>query len=275
MKILIPVDGSAYSDAALDFVAARPFRDGDHPQIDLLNVQLPVPPRAGRVVGADVVRAWHEANSQKVLKPARERLWRAGMDPAWMYRVGSPGLEIAKWADQHGTDLIVMGSHGYSAVKGLIFGSVAQKVLAWTTVPVLAVRTATAPRRKSLRVAIALDGSDYGTEAVRYVIAHRALFGVRPEITLLNVAAADDRLLHEQVLGPAAGQCAAAGIEAGQARLVGDPGEEIARYANESKPDLLVMGSHGRGLFTAALLGSVAWRAAASCRTPLLLIRKP
>jgi nucleotide-binding universal stress UspA family protein len=275
MKILIPVDGSPCSDAALEFVAARPFRDGDHPQIDLLNVQLPVPPRAGRAVGAEIVRAWHEANSQKVLKPAIDTLWRANMDPAWTYRVGNPGLEIARWADDHGTDLIVMGSHGHTAVKGLLFGSVTEKVLASTAVPVLAIREAKAPRRKSLEVAVALDGSPYGAAAARYVVAHRALFGPRPVFTLLHVAEAADPLEFESVLDPARDQFAAQGIEAAEARLVGNAATEIANYARSAKPDILVMGSHGHGLLTAAFLGSVAWRVAASCRTPLLLVRKP
>lgn len=57
MNILIPVDGSPYSDAALAFMAARPFKDGHHPQIDLLNVQRPLPPRAGRAVGAEWARS--------------------------------------------------------------------------------------------------------------------------------------------------------------------------------------------------------------------------
>jgi nucleotide-binding universal stress UspA family protein len=234
-----------------------------------------VPPRAGRAVGAEIVRAWHEANSQKVLKPAIDTLWRANMDPAWAYRVGNPGLEIARWADDQGTDLIVMGSHGHTAVKGLLFGSVTEKVLASTTVPVLAIREAKAPRRKSLEVAIALDGSAYGAAAARYVVAHRALFGPRPAFTLLHVAEAADPLVFESVLDPARDQFAAAGIEAAEARLVGNPAAEIASYARTEKPDILVMGSHGHGLLTAAFLGSVAWRVAASCRTPLLLVRKP
>lgn len=274
MKILIPVDGSPCSDAALEFVAARPLRNGDHPQIDLLNVQWPVPPRAGRAVGADIVRAWHEANAQKVLKPAIDTLWRANMDPAWAYRVGDPGLEIANWADKHDTDLIVMGSHGHTAIKGLLFGSVTAKVLAATHVPVLAIREARAPRRKSLHVAIALDGSAYGAAAVRYIVSHRALFGPSPEFTLLHVAEAPDPLAFESVLDPARDQFAAAGVVAAEARLVGNAAAEIAAYARTAKPDILVMGSHGRGLFTSAFLGSVAWRVAATCRTPLLLIRR-
>ena len=39
MNILIPVDGSPYSNAALAFMAARPFKDAHRPQIDLLLIE--------------------------------------------------------------------------------------------------------------------------------------------------------------------------------------------------------------------------------------------
>ena len=56
MKLLVPVDGSEASNAALDFVAARvkvanAFPD---PEVRLLNVQWPIPPRAARAAGLGV-----------------------------------------------------------------------------------------------------------------------------------------------------------------------------------------------------------------------------
>jgi nucleotide-binding universal stress UspA family protein len=59
-------------------------------------------------------------------------------------------------------------------------------------------------------------------------------------------------------------------------RLTGnDAGDEIAAYARRARLDVLVMGSHGRGAFKAAVLGSVATRVAARCRIPLLIVRRP
>ena len=288
MRILIPVDGSPYGTAALEFIAARRFGDGDRPQIDLLNVQLPIPPRAGRAVGAEFVRALHEAESSKVLKPAVSLLRAAHLDPAWYYRVGNPAVEIVEWAEANGADLIVIGSHGHTALEALLFGSVTQRVLASTTVPLLVLRTAKPPRRASLRVGIALDGSDYGVAAARYVLAHRRLFGPRPDVTLIHVVepTAGERSGGEPpsaaaaatiagVLDPVRAQFAQAGIAVHEHGLVGAPAEEIARFARQRRLDLLAMGSHGRGAFTAALLGSVASRVAATCSTPLLLLRLP
>jgi nucleotide-binding universal stress UspA family protein len=295
MKILIPVDGSACSTAALEFMAARPFGEGDRPRIDLLNVQLPIPPRAGRAVGAEFVRALHEAESSKVLKPALSLLRAAHLDPAWYYRVGSPAVEIVEWAETRGTDLIVIGSHGHTAIEAVLFGSVTQKVLASTTVPLLVIRAAKPPRRASLRVGIALDGSAYGTEAARFVLAHRRLLGPRPIVTLIHVAEPTTEAGRDAerarapgtnpspaaaatvagILDPVRAQFAQSGLAVHEHALVGEPAEEIARFARHRRLDLLAMGSHGRGAFTAAMLGSVASRVAATCSTPLLLLRLP
>jgi nucleotide-binding universal stress UspA family protein len=64
-----------------------------------------------------------------------------------------------------------------------------------------------------------------------------------------------------------------AGIAVRQVDLSGEAGEQLAAYS-QRRLDVLVMGSHGQGLFKAAVLGSVATRVAARCTTPLLLIRK-
>ncbi|KQQ97147.1 universal stress protein [Massilia sp. Leaf139] len=56
-------------------------------------------------------------------------------------RIGSaPGREIVKAAKEHGCDLIVMGAHGPFDANTLFTGSVAQHVLAWSSIPVLLLR---------------------------------------------------------------------------------------------------------------------------------------
>ncbi len=297
MNILIPVDGSPCSNAALAFIAARPFKDVNRPEIDLLNVQTPIPPRAGRAVGAEWARSWYESESRKVLKPAVLMLQQGGLDPAWHSRVGSAAVEITDWVERHPVDLIVMGSHGHTALKGLVFGSVTQKVLANSTVPVLALRTHKAPSRASLRVGIALDGSEYGTAASDYVLNHRPLWGSRPVVTLIHVrdpaesalplsgntsappsdeveVAPLDSAAFDQVLEPVKRKFEEMHLAVKEQRIVGQPGEAIARIARTEGLDILVMGSHGRGALTAAFLGSAAWRVAATCETPLLLVRR-
>jgi nucleotide-binding universal stress UspA family protein len=298
MKLLMPVDGSPYSDAALKFIASRQFPKPQHPQVDLLNVQLPLPPRAGRAVGADLERSWHEAESRKILKPAVATLQQGGLDPANFYRVGNPGVEIADWAERHDIDLIVMGSHGRTGRFNVLVGSVANKVLAECCTPVLLLRSTTPPRRGSLRVGLAYDSSPYSKAALDFVTTHSVLFGPRFKLAVAHVvdevpaqvrkalkSVAGTEFTQNEVISlrkkafeaamaPARAALAKAGLAATEDMLVGsNPGDELAAWARRQKLDLLVMGSHGMSALKLAVLGSVAARVGAICDTPLLLVR--
>ena len=57
-----------------------------------------------------------------------------------MHKTGSPGEAIAKQANAGDFDLVMMGSHGHSALGNLVMGSVATKVMAHCGTPVLLVR---------------------------------------------------------------------------------------------------------------------------------------
>lgn len=171
MKLLIPVDGSAASNAALDFIASRASHLGVHPELRLLHVQFPIPLRAARVAGRELVRSYHQAEAEAILVPARERLAAAGLRPKAQHVVGSPGEVVSRTATHGHPDLVVMGSRGQTALKGLVFGSVTQSVLASSTAPLLVLREGAPPRAASLRVAIAVDGSRHGLAAVRSALA--------------------------------------------------------------------------------------------------------
>lgn len=297
MRILVPVDGSKHSRIALDFIASRSALIGGDPQVDVLNVQLPVPVRAAQLVGKAHVRSYYTEEADKVLRPVQARLRKAGVAATARYVVGHPSDEITAAAAKGKTDLIVMGSHGRSALKGLLLGSVTNAVLAQSRVPVLILRAREQIPADSLKVGIAIDGSKYGRAAVAYVLRHLQLFGASPKLTLLHVvqdyagtvmpdmagialpafSIEEVRSLQAQAFGkaiaPARKLLAKAGLQADEVCLVGNAGDELAAYARRKKLDLLVMGSHGYGAFKAAVMGSVATRTAATGNVPLLLIR--
>jgi nucleotide-binding universal stress UspA family protein len=297
MKILVPVDGSKYSHAAVNFIASRATLIGNAPEVRLLNVQLPIPVRAARVVGKDVVKSYYDDESAKALKGSLATLKKAGLTAAADYHIGHPGEEIAAAADASKADLVVMGSHGHGAFAGLVLGSVTNSVLARTKRPLLVLRESHAAKGDSLKVGIAVDGSKFGRGAVKYVIRHRDLFGAQPQFQLLNVVpdfagavmpdmagialpafsaeevAAMQSKSFDTVMKPALRLLDKAGLTAETVRLAGNPGDELAAYAKKKKLDVLVMGSHGYGAFKQAVLGSVATRVIAHCTTPVLLVR--
>jgi len=297
MKILVPVDGSRHSQAAVAFIASRSRLIGTDPDVRLLNVQLPIPTRAARVVGKEVAKSYYEDESAKALKGALAVLSKAGLSATGEYRVGYPAEAIAEAAEALDADLVVMGSHGHGALAGLLLGSVTNGVLARSKRPLLVLRESHAARGDSLKVGIAVDGSRFGREAVKYVIRHRDLFGAEPQLQLLNVVpdfagavmpdmagialpafsaedvAAMQAKTFDKVMRPALKLLAKAQLAADTVRLAGNPGDELAAYAKKKRLDLLVMGSHGYGAFRQAVMGSVATRVIAHCTTPVLLVR--
>ncbi len=298
MKILIPVDGSKFSTAAVGFVASRATLIGKNPSIELLNVQTPVPSRAASVVGKAAVKSYHDDEAARVLKPAVSALAKAGMTADSGYAIGHPAEEIARQADADDVDLIVMGAHGHGALMQLVFGSVTHGVLARTKRPVLLVRDRAAPKADSLRVGIAVDGSKYGRAAVRYVLKHRDLFGAAPAFILMHVvpdfagavmpdmaglalpAYSDEeikamqRKAFDTAVAPLRKLFEKDGVKFEEVCLSGAAAEEIAAFAKKRKLDVLVLGSHGHGAFKAAVLGSVVTRVAHISALPLLLVRE-
>lgn len=300
MKILIPVDGSEQANAALDFVASRTTLVGQQPEIQLVNVQPMLSARVTRAVGRSEAKAFQRAQADDVLRPAIARLKQAGVAARASYALGAGSEAIAAQAAHMHADLIVMGSRGHSGLKGLLFGSMTNAVLAGCTRPLLVLRSAKAPRRDSLAVGIAVDGSRYGLAAVRWVIRHRELFGAEPRIELIHVLDAGlarppveglayralpvcEQLADDHALAPTFDKAIAgaqkllskAGIGVTVARLIGAvAGDAIAVHARKRQLDVIVMGSHGHGAFKSLVLGSVAMRVAARSDKPLLLIRE-
>lgn len=298
MKILLSYDGSRHARRAVQFVAARSPLAGRDPTIWLLNVQTPMPNEIMTVATRKQANAIYARRAEDLLQPVRAQLKRAGLSVHTAHPVGLPGLHIARMASNKKVDLIVMGSHGRSAVAGMLLGSVASTVLAHCDNRVLLLRDGSVPRAASLRVGVAVDGSAYGEAATRYVLAHRELFGPQPHFALIHVVhdlpiqvktllanIADMSFTHEKVralrqqafnraVKSSLRLFGAAGQPVALVDRVGDAGRQIADYAQHHL-DLLVLGSHGQGLFKAAVIGSVASHVAAHCATPLLLIRKP
>ena len=141
MKILFAVDGSPRALAALDLLLARLEWFRERPTITLVHVHAALPyPGATAWVGRDNVQKYYEEETAKALQPAVDRLAAQGVAHQTKMLVGDPATEIAESARSEGHDLIVMGTHGHTALKNLVLGSVATKVLACATVPVLLLR---------------------------------------------------------------------------------------------------------------------------------------
>lgn len=140
MKILLAVDGSPFTQKMLDYLTGHPELFGPHNQFTVFTAVLALPPRARAAVGAEVAHGYYADEAAKVDVPAVAFLAQHGITPEVKYQVGPAGELIAQEATAGQFDLVVMGSHGHSALVNLVMGSVATQVLAHCKVPVLLVR---------------------------------------------------------------------------------------------------------------------------------------
>jgi nucleotide-binding universal stress UspA family protein len=146
MKILLAVDGSPCSDAAVAEIARRPWPDGSSVEV-LTAFDLPTPPTpeawalpVNYFAEMDVaLRKQAQSIIEGAIKTLRERLNKTiSVDGAIV--PGPPRTVILDEAEDWGADLIVLGSHGYRAWERFLLGSVSQSVVSHAKCSVEVVR---------------------------------------------------------------------------------------------------------------------------------------
>ena len=140
-----------------------------------------------------------------------------------------------------------------------------------------------------MKILLAVDGSPYTKKMLAYMVNHGETFGASNGVTLLTVQptippraraalgkTVVDQYQHEEaekVLSPVSKFLLRHDIDAKSEWKVGNPGEQIAKFADAGKFDLLVLGSKGRSALKDLLIGSVAKRVAEISKVPVLLVK--
>ena len=139
-KILLAADGSKFTKKALAFLVTHEGLCGPDDALLVLNVQPAVPPRVKTMVGAAAVKDYHQDEARKVLDPIERFLKAHKLQFRTSWTVGSPPMELLAAAKKEKSELIVMGTHGHGIIGRALMGSVAQRVVTDSTVPVLLVK---------------------------------------------------------------------------------------------------------------------------------------
>jgi universal stress protein A len=140
-RILVPTDFSATSDVALDYAIAMAKRFGASLQV----LHVVDDPFVGGAVGSEVYITNVPAMRVHLVDEAASKLVRllpqcGRVAARTEVRVGKPADVIRDVAEEHGVDLIVMGTHGRTGMAHLLLGSVAEKIVREAPCPVLTVR---------------------------------------------------------------------------------------------------------------------------------------
>ena len=140
MKTLIAADGSSYTKRMLAYLAAHDEWLGPKHHYTVIHSVLAVPHRAAAFASSDVVRKFYEDDAEAVFRPIRAFFKQQGIEATFVHTVGHAADSIANLAKEGKFDLLVMGSRGHGDLVNLVLGSVATKVLAKCSTPVLLVR---------------------------------------------------------------------------------------------------------------------------------------
>jgi nucleotide-binding universal stress UspA family protein len=143
-RILVPIDFSPPSDAALEYARSVAARYGA--SLHLLHVAED-PYRA--FYSAEVYVPEIEGLREEILSDTEKRL-KDRLRPSDVTQlqatagsiIGTPATSIVEYAGGHEIDLIVMGTHGRGGMAHLLMGSVAERVVRTAPCPVLTVREA-------------------------------------------------------------------------------------------------------------------------------------
>lgn len=267
-RILVPLDGSATAEAILSQL--RRLIDRHETELILFQA-LPLSPFENR-------------EAERYLRRMSFQLTNEGYPSRALLRPGPAAESILEAAAAEGATLIALSTHGRSGLARWVLGSVAEKVLQASRLPVLVARSfpATVCRgelesRPVRNFLVPLDGSR------RSLAALEPLQGLaRPvdaHVTLLHVAEPspydgrwepiDETLqLADQILR---GVCIPSAVE----HRKGDPGEEILKAVQEKAIDLVAMTTHGRSGPSRWVFGSVTAKVLRSAPVPLLVVRQP
>jgi nucleotide-binding universal stress UspA family protein len=299
-NIMVPLDGTRFAEAALPCALSLAKRDGA-----ALKLAIVWQPMSAIIDTADwiqQVEAWEKSRRDEgrryMTEVARRVAEALGRSVSVKYLLGRPDEELARAAEEMKVDLVVMATHGQGPVSRFWLGSVADRYVRRSTVPVLLVRpeedmpevelAAGKPFRKIL---VPLDGSTLAEQALKKSVLAGGK-AAETEITLLAVVGFpvpmatpeggvlldSKELLSAQTeaaeshLSRMADHIAGWGCKV-TTRVIANPitWKSIVDFAATGKYDLIAMATHGRGGAARVLLGSVADKVMRSATVPTLL----
>lgn len=296
---LVPLDGSELAEVVFNYATELAGRLG----LDLIlfhvygpdEVEFEAMRRAYLEHAAEIIKRTSEEAREKAGIKYKDRPVKVTAQLA----VGYPPDEILKYADANGVDLILMATHGRTGIKRWTMGSVADKVLRASKVPVWLVR-AEVPEEivhdkwPTRRILALLDGSEVSESILPHVEAVAKQRGAEQvEVILLTVSEPallpsyypatvplnwEDhvervRRADDEYLAKVEKRLKDTGLNVRREVIAGRAADVIVDYVNKNSINLIVMSTHGRSGISRWVFGSVAEKVLAGVTSPILLIR--
>ena len=285
-KILVPLDGSELAEGALPYVEGL-----------------------ARKLGSEVILITVCTSGEYMERPLRaylekraEELRSLGVKASPMVVQGDAANEILDFAQKNNIGLITISTHGRTGISRWALGSIANKVLQRSHIPILLIRSkeleAVLAEKELQKILILLDGSQFAESIIPYV---EGLANGSNEVILLRIIEPleiphslfsydlvaldwdkhDKNLISssenevKSYLGKYERTLRDKGVKVSSAWLRGWPTHTILKYAEDNSVNLIAMSTHGSSGINGWAYGSVASKIIDGSSNPFLLIRTP
>jgi len=293
MKILIGYDGSQCAESALNDLNRAGLPHQAEARVNTVAEEwIPAPASIGGVMTsfpADNLeyeeKAAALAQSAKALLNSIFPQWHVNIEAA----IGSPANIIIWKAEEWNPDLIVVGSHGRTALGRLFFGSVSQKVLHTAPCSVRIARGKENRAHLPVRLIVGVDGSSNAESAVEAmtrrswpkgsearVIGATGVFPpVATEFLALEVGKwiADENTRVQEAVEAAANKLRGIGLGVSSLVKEGDAHYLLCHEAERIDADCIFVGARGMGRIERMLPGSVSSSVASRAHCSVEVIR--
>ncbi len=305
MRILLAIDGSKFSEAATQTVAAQGWPQETEVRvlyvIEIFSPQLPE--MTAYYPGIEHSRDAQRKLAETAVAKSAQALRSKGLQVTTLVELGSPKSILIDAAEKWNADLVVIGSHGRRGLDRFMMGSLAEAVLrhAHCSVELVRIpstgkeskRTGGSAAAKVRRILLATDGSKCSGAALQLLIEQvgpdetevRVLHVLEPlpllvvremgnrEPDLQGLLEAQTKQAAEDLVAKIAETLRAKSVKVTTAVARGNPKSRILDVAEKWKAELIVLGSHGRSVLDRFLMGSVSDTVARHARCSVEVVR--
>ncbi len=280
MKILCATDLLPKSESAMD----RAGMLADHLDAELWFLHVVPRTESDQLLAQDLQRAMG-----KLKLRVRSPLWRYGAHPNVDVRAGSPARILMETMEELEPDLIVLGRHSHQPIRDFLAGTLAARVLSEHKCPVLIVDSM--PWGAYRNIVLALDRTSASVGVVRAAETMVLEDGVRAALVHAYQPPYDGMFASAGIAARTISKCSkvwsdeartlmrvlltGASNDVSRYELVIDnatPTAAIKKVVRRLNPELLVLGTRGRGWLGRTLLGSVANRVIATAPCDVLVV---
>lgn len=288
--ILVPLDGSEFSEAVLDMAIdlARKWEA----RMEIVTVHETVP-ALDHDLWESASREWSE---HYIAEVAARLQGEAGFEVPGTSLNGSPAEAIQRHVVAEGVDLIVMATHGRGPMSRFWLGSTADGLVRHSTVPILLLRpdedaAGETPALGFRKVVVPLDGSRESEAILSHAIALAGVEGTEfdllcvyphpkslassylPHTVQVNTKLFEEgRKAAEEYISAEAADLVNQGLSAeGHVLIEEGPATGILHFAERVGADMIAMSTHGRGGVSRLVLGSVTDKVVRGAQIPTLV----